>query len=666
MIKKLSASVVILGLALLAGCSGSSTSPPPVPTPPAGDVWGMTVTVNPGEIYNNQAAAIVATVTKDGKPAPNGTTVTFSSPTGYLFTETSEELRQEVYVATADGRATAYFFGGVVGTHVISVVVSNVKATVQVTVKYPDTPGDLEIYSVVPRQGSLDGGDEVTVNGKGIRTPVEVFFVVEGVPYEGRFVSVAPDGTSVTVVTPAITGVTDTTKTYAADVRVVAGSGTGTEESVTFSRGFDFLPSTSAPVIYQVYPDRGSARGGEQVTIFGQNFEEPVTVEFSGGSFGTLQAEVVSVSADGRQIMVITPQISATPIDADVVASVKVYSNGTSAEKTNAFIFTADQLTPKITVLSPNFGPIEGGTQVTIFGEHSDSAGFQSPVQVIFSGGGITPHEAQVVSVSQYEIVCITPDITQDIASGGLNPPITVDVTVTNVESGKADTAGGAFIYGEGLAITGNSPVEGPMTEETLVTIYGSGFRSPLWVDYLFGNPPMRLDVVSVAGSEIVVRMPPQPPNCGNIVAAYRVTLVDSGLTKDGGQFAYIGNTPMILSVSPASVTPVDADNLPANTQFVITGQDFASQVQVSVNGIPVPDQYVIVTPPNTITLAGAGLEQVLSPNGIGLLYDTVACPGGNRDVATSVPVTVTNVESGCTDTLDPGITYQPWDTACN
>ena len=204
------------------------------------------------------------------------------------------------------------------------------------------------------------------------------------------------------------------------------------------------------------------------------------------------------------------------------------------------------------------------------------------------------------------------------------------------------------------------------MTQETLVTIYGSGFRSPLWVDYMFGSPPMRLDVVSVGGSEIVVRMPPQPPTCGNISAAFKVTLVDTGLSVTGGEFAYIGNTPMILSVSPSSVTPVDADNLPAGTSFVITGQEFAAPVQVRVNGIPVPDQYVILTPPSTITLAGTGLEQVLSPNAIGLLYDTVPCDGGNRDVATPVDVTVTNLESGCTDTLSPGITYQPWDDTCN
>ncbi len=662
MIKKLSACAVILGLAVLAGCSGSSSSPPPVPTPPS-DTWAMTVTTTPAEIYTGQAAVIVATVTKNGDAAPDGTTVTFHTSSGGSFAGSGTN---EAVVATTGGKATAYFSATKAGTYAISARLNSIVASVSVKVKYPDTPGDLEIYSVVPRQGTLEGGDEVTVNGKGIRTPVEVYFIVEGVPYEGRFVSVAPDGTSVTVVTPAITGVGDTSKTYAADVKVVSGVGTGSEEAVTFVKGFDFLPSTTVPVIFQVYPERGSARGGEQVTIFGQNFVEPVTVEFSGGSFGALQAEVVSVSADGRQIMVITPQISATPIEEDVVANVKVYSNGTSTEKVSAFIFTADMLTPKITVLSPNFGPIEGGTQVTIFGEHTANAGFQSPVQVIFSGGNITPHEAQVVSVSQYQIIAITPDITQDIASGGLNPPITVDVTVTNVESGKSDTANGAFIYGEGLAITGNSPVEGPMTEETLVTIYGSGFRSPLWVDYLFGSPPMRLDVVSVGGSEIVVRMPPQPPSCSNIVASYKVTLVDSGLTKEGGQFAYIGNTPMILSVSPASVTPIDADNLPTGTQFVISGQEFSSQVQVSVNGVPVSDQYVIVTAPNTITLAGTGLEQVLSPNGIGLVYDTVPCDGGNRDVATSVPVMVTNVESGCSDTLDPGITYQPWDDSCH
>ena len=658
MIKKLSASAVILGLALLAGCSGSSTTPP-VPTPPS-DTWAVSVSASSGEIYTNQAAAIVATVTKNGKEAPDGTTVTFQASGGAF----AGSGGTEAVVATTGGKATAYFAAPEAGTYAISVRVFTISASLSVKVKYPDTPGDLEIFSIVPRQGTLEGGEQVTLNGKGIVTPVEVFFIVEGVTYEGRFVSVEPDGSSVTVVTPEITGVNDTSKAYPADVRVDVGVGTGSQDSVTVAQGFDFLPSVTAPVIYQVYPGSGSARGGEQVTIFGQNFVEPLSVEFTGSDF-TLPAQVLSVSSDGRQITVITPQISVVPIEQDRMATVKVYSGGFTAELGNAFIFTADILTPSITVVSPNFGPIEGGTQVTIFGEHAAGAGFQSPVQVVFSGGNITAHEAQVISVSQYEIIAISPDITQDIAAGGLTPPITVDVTVTNVDSGKSDTAPGAFIYGEGLSITGNSPIEGPMTQETLVTIYGSGFRSPLWVDYLFGSPPLRLDVVSVGGSELVVRMPPQPPNCGNISAAFKVTLVESGLIKEGGQFTYIGNTPMIISINPPTVTPSDADNLPINTTFTISGQGFEPEMQVEVNGYALPAANVVVNTANqTITLVD--VWSVMAPNNIGLIYDTVPCDGGNRDVATSVPVTVTNLVSGCSDTLDPGITYQPWDTACN
>ncbi|NOZ94471.1 MAG: choice-of-anchor D domain-containing protein [Acidobacteria bacterium] len=672
MIKKLSAYTALLGLVLMAGCSGSSSSPPPVPTPPT-TAWNVAISAGAGEILTTQQVLVLATVTQNGDTAPDGTAVNFLCSTGGVFTATGTN---EAVVATSGGKAGVYFTAPQAGSYIIQASVFTVKSQINIKVKNPDTTDKLEIFNIVPAQGSLDGGAQVTIYGKNIGTPVEVSFNVDGVLYAANVLNVDASGSSVQVVTPKITAA-DPTKTWGSDVVVRRGVGTPTEQSVTVPNGFTFTPTSGLPEIYQLFPDHGSPRGGDQVTVFGQNFKAPVRVQFT-TNLGTVEATGVTVSDDGRQVQVITPQISAQPITEDLVAKVTLVNQaGTGNEKTvskdNAFVFTADQLTPKISTVSPNFGPIEGGTQVTIFAEHTPSSGFQMPVQVIFGGGSISDHEAQIISVNQYEIVCLSPDITDDVGAGNLTPPIAVSIKVTNIEAGLSDTLAAAFTYGEALFISGNTPTEGPMEGNNLVTIFGSGFRSPLWVDYLHGTPPMRTEVVSVSGAELVVKMPAvEPPQCGDIVAAFRVTLTDSNAKTEGGQYKYRGITPLVLSVDPAIVGPPDADSVDID-ELTINGRNFHSPVSVSINGLVFTEGTssttgvtVTLVDENTITLTG--VRHAIGPLDIGLAYDTSACGTngvGIQDVATAVPVTVTSVAANCSATLPGGLSYEPYDTTC-
>lgn len=672
MIKKLSAYTALIGLVLMAGCSGSSSSPPPVPTPPT-TAWNVAVSVGAGEILTTQQVLVLATVTQNGDTAPDGTAVNFLCSTGGVFTATGTN---EAVVATSGGKAGVYFTAPQAGDYTIQASVFSVKSQVNIKVKNPDTTDKLEIYNIVPAQGSLDGGAQVTIYGKNIGTPVEVSFTVDGVLYAANVLNVDASGGSVQVVTPKITAA-DPTKTWGSDVVVKRGVGTPTEQSVTVPNGFTFTPTSGLPEIYQLFPDHGSPRGGDQVTVFGQNFKAPVRVQFE-TNLGTVEATGVTVSDDGRQVQVITPQISAQPITEDLVAKVTLVNQaGTGNEKTvskeNAFVFTADQLTPKISTVSPNFGPIEGGTQVTIFAAHTPNSGFQMPVQVIFGGGDISDHEAQIISVNQYEIVCLSPDITDDVGAKNLTPPIAVSITVTNIEAGLSDTMDAAFTYGEPLFISGNTPTEGPMEGNNLVTIFGSGFRSPLWVDFLHGNPPLRTEVVSVSGSELVVKMPAvEPPECGDIVASFRVTLTESSSTTEGGQYKYQGLTPLVLSVDPAIVRPPNADGVDIN-ELTISGRNFHSPISVSINGLVFTEGTnsgtgvtVTLVDENTITLTG--VQYAIGPSDIGLAYDSSGCGtngAGTQDVATPVPVSVTNVAAQCTATLPGGLTYEPYDTTC-
>ena len=75
-------------------------------------------------------------------------------------------------------------------------------------------------------------------------------------------------------------------------VRCQGGANAGHTIKVTNSRGtaelqkaFTFVSEAGSPQIFNIVPDRGSARGGDTVTIYGKYFIEPVQVEFYPGGF---------------------------------------------------------------------------------------------------------------------------------------------------------------------------------------------------------------------------------------------------------------------------------------------------------------------------------------------------------------------------------------------
>ena len=524
----------------------------------------------------------------------------------------------------------------------------------------PEPAGTLLIYNVNPTEGAIAGGEQVTLTGNGIRTPVEVTFSVNGTSFPARVLSVVPSTSSspgtITVETPRVT-VADATIDNPATITVKTAVGTGKDQSQVLVNAFTFLREIFTPVIYSVYPDQGTARGGEQVTILGANLVGVTRVTFGGN-----EAQVVSESADGHQVTVITPPYGATPLQDNIAVAVVVETPGGNASKDDAFIYLADQPQPTIAGLAPAAGPIDGGTRVTIFG-----SGFQFPAQVFFSAGGVTK-EASVISVNDDtspadndEIVCVTPDFSDSTQT----TPFTADIRVLNVETGREGTKDAAFTYGDRLFVSGNDPADGG--EGTEVTIFGSGFVSPLQVDYLGFSNPLRVDPTSISGSQMVVRMPaPTNPSCAAVTGAFRVRLLESPNNPvEGGSFTYFGNTPTLSSITPSTVDEI-ADGVGVDpSSAVLTGKNFSTSVQVAIKSILLNSGAIQAVNDTTINIT-----QLPAPNDLGLVFDTVACVNGDgvaglRKVPTSVDVTVTNTNANCSDTLTKGLTYQPQNTDC-
>ncbi|OYW04648.1 MAG: hypothetical protein B7X11_02695, partial [Acidobacteria bacterium 37-65-4] len=408
-------------------------------------------------------------------------------------------------------------------------------------------------------------------------------------------------------------------------------------------------------------PTYGSAAGNDTVTIYGTNFGPsfgpPPSV-----TIGPTSEIVQGVSSDGTAITILTrPVAGAVPTTAQDVTVTTAQGTVTLSA---AFTYLEGQ-TPTLYVLTPNIGPLEGGTRVTITG-----TGFQYPVQVLFG-----TQQAQVVSNNFNQVVCISPSITASKPATGNS----VDVTVTNVSSGKKSNAL-PFQYGQAMFISGITPSQAPTDVATTVTITGQGFVSPVSVIAtvsITGVSPLSWTVLSVSGTQIVAKTAPIPQSltpCYDVPAAIKVTNLDSNLSATG-DFTY--------QVAPQRVTAVQIDSTGTNlvTQFVpvavapstsvcptpwsshtvtIKGSGFRTGMTVSFGPVgPVPATFVDT---GTLTLTLPDLTAV----GINTTSCAASAGGcGTQNIPTPVNVTVFG-PAGCSDTLTAAIIISPCDTVCH
>jgi hypothetical protein len=578
-------------------------------------------------------------VAKDGSPAPDGTAVEFLATGGYFVSSafTSAE------VATENGSAVVQFWAEDAGSYTLQARVGDAIRQVSVSYFHPSQSDALQIYSISPSEGPLSGGQLAYVTGKNIDAPVDVYFTIDGVDFQAVTIDVSVTGEAVTITTPEITGV-DLAQEWTADIRVEtrAGLGTGDGESFIFAGAYRFSPAISDPIIYILQPGHGSPRGGETINIIGQNFIEPVRV-----TLGTLEVGEETVSPDGQLISFLTPQYSVTQLSEDVVVDVTVYSEaGTAREKSvikaEGFQFDAEIPTPEVTGIDPVAGPLDGGTVVTLYG-----SGFSIPVQVMFGD-----REATVTDVRENRIICVSPDY----STVSDTVPVTVDVTVSNLETGLTSTPV-SFTYGENLFISGNDPTEGP--SGTAVTIYGSGFEDPLIVDWA----DRRLETIAVSGTEIVVLFADEDPSCGGSSGAFTVTLLESNQSASGGTFI-LNDAPMVFSVAPAVVNEIVSGGTNPS-EITIRGRNFSGDVLISFDGSAVPQSSIQVVDSETIIVS-----PIPTPTEMGLTWATGPCTTaadelGTRPVATQVTIVVTNLPSNCASTGGGTLVYEPYDTTC-
>jgi len=631
------------------------------------DVWLITsLEASDSNPIVNTAVSVTATVTLNGDPAPDGTSVEFTA-NGGVFSNGATLAT----VLSSGGQASIGFGATDAGPYVVQARVKTVTRKITITYKEPDTSGGLQLWSINPASGSYAGGETVVLTGKGIHNPVEVIFTVQGVQYQGivdhvvESVPATAAGT-ITLRTPEPTAA-DTTITSTADVKVTVGVGTTNEESQSYPSVFTYISDSviiGDPVIFGVDPLYGRSQGGESVTILGLNFAVDETKElmknfdevyftFEGQQ---LLAEVEQWSE--TQIAVITPRFSLTPLTENKTAGVILTraDGGANVEKNNIFIVKSDIAQPEITGLSPTAGPLDGGTEVTITGH-----GFEIPIQVHF--GDLEATGCQVFddqSLADNDVItCLTPDYSQQ----GQLPPIFVPVRVTNLQTGNNATANQNFRYGDILYVGQANPTEGQIGD--LFALYGAGFEDPLTVWFRSGGE-IEFDVISVTGTELTLRSPPDmAPTCNDRSGTFRVVLNESNRFAEGGQYTLLGSEPTITSVDPIFVDETDFGNGVSPSEIDIFGVRFADELLVRINNFTIAPNEVDVVSPEHIHI-----NQIPAPNDFGLVFNTGSCTTGTglqgiRNEPTPVDVTVRNLPLGCENTLVAGLVYVPEDQTC-
>lgn len=421
------------------------------------------------------------------------------------------------------------------------------------------------------------------------------------------------------------------------------------------SRGFSLPVQVPVFFLSAIDPNLGTQEGGTPVRITGGGFVAPVRVTFN---------NVVATDARVLNPGVITATAprSPTPVEAGTTLTVNVVVTNALTQPTPASDTLAGGYTyingpevpqdrPVIFSVVPAGGRNSGGEQVTILG-----TGFVRPVQVFFgfqTAPGFDGAQATVVDASATQIVVRTP------AASGIGANLfdqLVDVQVLNQGTGFSTVSRSAFRYGDDLFITNVSPRSIPAATGGRVVITGRGFSRPTEVK-LAGVVQPNGSVTVESDTRIVVEAPSiTTTGCNGPTGPVTVTNLRTGQTAaSSSTFSYTVDGSFLQTLSPISgpqgggTVVVIQGTFPANL----------SRVRVEFGGVASP----------SVSGTASGLR-VTAPPFTGT-FPTVACDdnndgtSGTRLQPKAVDVEVTDLSTGCADTLLSAFSYDPDDERC-
>ena len=376
------------------------------------------------------------------------------------------------------------------------------------------------VTAVSPTAGPLGAGTHVTITGTNLSGATAVTFGTANAAIT------ADAATQITVTAPAGTaGTVDVTVTTPGGI-----SATGTADHYTYA---------APPTVTAVSPTAGPLGAGTHVTITGTNLSGATAVAF-GATNATITADTAT------QISVTAPAGTAGTVDVTVTTP-----GGTSA------IGTADHYTytsgPVITSVSPASGPLAGGTTVTIAGASLSGA---TAVKFGTTTATITADAA-----------------TQITATAPAETAGAVDITVSSLGGTSPISPSDRYTYASAPTVTGVSPISGPLTGGTVVTITGANLTGTTAVS--FGSIAATNFTANSGGTQITATSPAQSAGTVDVTVT---TPGGTSATSSADQYTYTTQTVTTTGggstslATPPSVTP-NSPSAQSSTSAGLSGQ---------------------------------------------------------------------------------------------
>ncbi|MCI0340573.1 MAG: IPT/TIG domain-containing protein [Planctomycetales bacterium] len=313
------------------------------------------------------------------------------------------------------------------------------------------------------------------------------------------------------------------------------------------------------PALTGVSPSYGPFSGGQTVTLTGTNFGAGAVVSFGG------------TAATSVAVLAATSLTCVTPAHTAGLVSVTVTNpDGQTGSLAGAYSFVSASVSPTLWGVSPRWGPMAGGTSVTVTGSN-----FLAGATVSFAGAAAG--SLSVVSTSQ--ILCVTP--------AGPIGPATIVVTNPDGQTVTGSSWYGVFVYrGPTPTLASVSPTSEPMAGGNAITLTGTNFYAGATVT-VGGNSAPGVNVVSSTQATAVIPAGANGPS--DVVLRnvdYQWAILPSG-------FNYTGPAPTVTSITPATGPTI------GGRRVAIAGTSFFPGATVAVGGTAA--SAVVAAAPSTI-----------------------------------------------------------------
>jgi len=446
------------------------------------------------------------------------------------------------------------------------------------------------VKSVLPDQGTSQGGSRVKITGSGFSHVTAVRF--GSVPAS----FVVHSSEQIDATSPAADPGT-------VDITVTARSVSQRSKAATFTYVAAFVPRISV-----VTPDTGAADGGTMVTIFGGGLSQARLVRFGNTSTAKFlvksDREIVVASPKGVvgktvHVSVIAARGSSTWSGADrftfVAASAAAATNrappaligkvaGPVLKTTGA---AASGAPPTVNGIDPNSGPPPGGSYLNIYG-----SGFTQATGVTFGANRCVRFSA----FSDNQMVA-------QIPPGTLGQTVDVIVISPSGSSGLSLADQFSYVNPPAPVVFGITPASGSSAGNTPVLIHGKGLSAPTAIK--FGNA-LAQGGYPLDDATLYVTSPPQGTNPSTVDITVTNLSGATSSTSAADRFTY--HPP-----SAPVVNAIDANHgsSTGHTAVTIYGSGFTGATAVKFAGTSATNlgmdndgQLFVYSPPQGTNLA--------------------------------------------------------------